>query len=147
MEFLTKEDRENLIIEYKQLHDENWQRGQAIWIVNSILITSSLIVAFQTTIAGFPTSLVSFVLVLAATILHATGDKVTSITYEQMEEIRKKLGLTEASTMYRLKIQGKWWHKIRVKVAYALFIFLMTVYIFLLSMSLGLLEITFSTVM
>ena len=146
MDFLTKEERENLIIEYKQLHDENWQRGQAIWIVNSILITGSLIVAFQTNIKGFPTSLASFVLVFVATILHATGNKVTSITYKQMEKIRKKLGMTESSTMYRSKIQGKWWHTVRVSAAYVLFIFLMAVYILLLFNSLGLLEVTFSTV-
>ena len=146
MDFLTKEERENLIIEYKQLHDENWHRGQAIWIVNSILIAGSLIAAFQTNIGGFPTSLVSFVLVFVATILHATGNKVTSITYKQMEEIRKKLGMTESSTMYRSKIQGKWWHTVRVSAAYVLFIFLMAVYILLLFSSLGLLEITLSTV-
>jgi hypothetical protein len=146
MDFLTKEERENLIIEYKQLHDENWHRGQVIWIVNSILITASLIAAFQTNIGGFPTSLVSFVLVFVATILHATGNKVTSITYKQMEEIRKKLGMTESSTMFKSQIQGKLWHTVRVSAAYVLFIFLMAVYILLLFNSLGLLEITLSTV-
>jgi hypothetical protein len=146
MDFLTKEERENLIIEYKQMHDENWRRGQNIWIVNSILVTGSLIVAFQTTIGGFPTSLVSLVLVIVATILHATGNKVKSITYKQMADIRKKLGMTETTTMFESKIQGKWWHILRVNTAYVLFIFLMVVYVLLLFNSLGLLEITISTV-
>jgi hypothetical protein len=146
MDLLTKEDRENLIIEYKQLHDENWQRGHAIWVVNSILITGSLIAAFQTNNANFPTPIVSLMLIVIVTILHATGDKVTSITYKQMEEIRKKLGMTESSMMYKSKIQGKWWHTTRRSAAYILFIFLMAVYILLLFDSLGLLKVTFSTV-
>ena len=49
---MTKEERENLIIEYKHMHDDNWQRGHGIWLVNSILITGSLIVAFQSVIEG-----------------------------------------------------------------------------------------------
>jgi hypothetical protein len=145
MDFLTNEDRENLIIEHKQLHDENWKRGQATWIVNSILIAGSLIVAFQTNISG-PTSLLSLVLVFVATILHATGNKITSITNKKMEEIEKKLGMSESSTMFKSQIKGKWWHTIRVNAAYALFIFLMAVYILLLFNNLGLLEVTFSTV-
>jgi hypothetical protein len=146
MEFLTKEERENLIIEYKHLHDENWQRGHAVWVVNSILIIGSLITAFQTNNVNFPTPIVSLMLIVIATILHATGDKVTSITYNQMEEIRKKLGMTETTTMYKSRIQGKWWHTVRVSAAYVLFVFLMGVYILLLFNSLGLLEVTLSSV-
>jgi hypothetical protein len=146
MEFLTKEERENLIIEYKHLHDENWQRGHAVWVVNSILIIGSLIAAFQTNNANFPTPIVSLMLIVIATILHATGDKVASITYNQMEEIRKKLGMTKTTTMYKSKIQGKWWHTVRVSAAYVLFVFLMGVYIFLLLNSLGLLEVTLSSI-
>ena len=146
MDFLTKEERENLIIEYKHLHDENWQRGQGIWIVNSILITGSLIVAFQPTLTGFPTPVVSLMLVIIATVLHATGDKVTAITYERMEEIRKNLGMTESSIMYKSKIKGKWWYILRLSASYMLFTFLMGVYLFLLFNSLYLLEVTLSTV-
>ena len=146
MEFLTKEERENLIIEYKHYHDENWQRGQAIWVVNSILITGSLIVAFQTNSSSFPTPIVSFVLVLVATILHYTSSKVTSITYKRMEEIREQLGITGPTKLYHSKIESEGWYFIRTKVAYGLFIFLMGVYLFLLLNILGLLEVTLSTV-
>ena len=146
MDFLTEEERENLILEYKQMHDENWRRGQNIWLVNSILITGSLFVAFQTTIGGFPTSSVSLVLVIVAAILHATGNKVTSITYKQMAEIRKKLGMTETTAMYESEIKGKWWHILRVNTAYILFILLMAFYILLLFNNLGLLEVTISAV-
>ena len=146
MDFLTKEEKENLIIEYKHMHDENWQRGKVIWIVNSILITGSLIAAFQASNTSFPTPAVSLILIVIALVLHATGDKVTSITYKQMEEMRKKLGMTESSIMYRSKIQGKWWHTVRKSAAYILFIFLMVVYILLLFKSFGLLEITLSTI-
>jgi hypothetical protein len=132
MDFLTKGERENLIIEYKHYHDENWQRGQAIWVVNSILITGSLIVAFQANSYSFLLLLVSFVLVLAASILHYTSSKVTSITYKRMEEIREQLGLTGPTELYQSKIKSAWWYPIRTNVAYGLFIFLMGVYLFLL---------------
>jgi hypothetical protein len=38
--------RQNLIIEYKHMHDDNWQRGHGNWLVSTILVTGSLIVAF-----------------------------------------------------------------------------------------------------
>lgn len=133
MEFMTKEDRENLLTEYKYMHDDNWQRGQGIWLVSSILITGSLIVAFQSTMVGFPAPAVSLLLVVIAGIIQVTAGHVTSLTYEKMKEIRQKLGMTETEELYRSKIAGKWWHIIRINAAYALFILLTGVYLFLLT--------------
>lgn len=132
MTLLTKEDRENLLTEYKQLHDENWRRGNAIWIVNSILITGSLLVAFQSNISNFPAPLASLLLVIIALISTATGNHVTGITYQKIAEIRKKVGMTESTKMYQLKIQGKPWHILRTNAAYLLFISLIGTYIQLL---------------
>ncbi len=131
MDLLTKEDRENLIIEYKHYHDENWQRSQAIWVVNSILITGSLIVAFQNSLLSFPAPPVSLLLVIIAAILHATGNKVTSITYKRMEEIREKLGINGPTEMYETHIKGKWWYVVRVNASFILSISLGSVYLFL----------------
>jgi len=146
MDFLTKDERENLIIEYKHMHDDNWQRGHGIWLVNSILITGSLIVAFQSVTDKSLAYSVALVLVIVAFILQITAGTVTSITYKKMKKIRKKLGMTETTRMYESEIQGKWWYFLRTKVAYFLFFFLMAVYIHLLFNDLGLLEITLSTV-
>ena len=144
MDFLTKEERENLIIEYKHMHDDNWQRGHGIWLVNSILVTGSLIVAFQSIIGISWSYIVALVLVTVAFIIQITAGRVTAVTYKKMEEIRKKLGMTETSKMYKSEIEGKWWYFLRTKVAYALFFFLMAVYVFLLFTN-GL-EITISTI-
>lgn len=146
MDFLTKEERENLIIEYKHMHDDNWQRGNGIWLVNSILVTGSLIVAFQSTGDKSLTYIVAIALVITATIIQITAGRARSITYKKMVQIRKKLGMTETTKMYESEIQGKWWYVLRTKAAYALFLFLMVIYIFLLFSDLGLLEITLSTV-
>ncbi len=146
MDLLTKEERENLIIEYKHMHDDNWQRGQGIWLVNSILVAGSLIVAFQSVIERLLAYIVALALVIVAFIIQATAGRVTSITYRKMEEIRKKLGMTETTKMYETEIRGKWWYIIRTYAAYALFLFLIIIYILLLFTNLGLLEIILSTV-
>ena len=132
MDLLTKEERENLIIEYKHMHDDNWQRGHGIWLVNSILVTGSLLIAFQTSGERNLAYLASLVLILTAMVIQVTAGKVTSETYEKMREIRKQLGLTETEELYRSRIVGKWWYIIRTNAAYVLFIFLIGFYLFLL---------------
>jgi len=144
MDFLTKEERENLITEYKHMHDDNWQRGHGIWLVNSILVAGSLIVAFQSVTEKSLAYVAALLLVIVAFIIQVTAGRVTSITHKKMKEIRKKLGMTETTKMYESEIQDKWWYFLRTKAAYALFFFLMAVYIFLLFSNLGL-EITIST--
>jgi len=131
MEFLTEDDRENLIIAYKHLHEENRLRGHAIWVGNSILITGSLIIAFQSYPHTFPVPLVSLALVAISAILHLTGQKITAITYKRMKQIGTRLGITEPAEMYESEIQGKWWHVARINSPYVLFILLIGVYIFL----------------
>lgn len=146
MDLLNKEERENLIIEYKHMHDDNWQRGRGIWLVNSIIVAGSLIVAFQSVIERLLAYIVALALVIVAFIIQVTAGRVTSITYRKMEEIRKKLGMTETTKMYETEIRGKYWYIIRTYAAYALFLFLIIIYILLLFTNLGLLEIILSTV-
>jgi hypothetical protein len=145
MDVLTKEERENLIVEYKHMHDDNWQRGHGIWLVNSILVTGSLIVSFQSVTEKSLSYVVALVLVMVALIIQITAGRVTSVTYNKMEEIRKKLGIAETSRMYEFEIKYKWWYFIRTNVAYFLFVFLVGVYLFLLFSNLGL-EITISSI-
>jgi len=146
MDFLTEEERENLKIEYKHMHDDNWQRKNGICIVNSILVAGSLIVAFQSVSHKSLAYMVALALMITATIIQITAGRARSITYRKMVQIRKRLGMTETTKMYESEIQGKWWYVLRTKVAYVLFLFLMVIYIFLLFSDLGLLEITLSTV-
>jgi len=132
MELMSDEEREALLTEYKTLHDENWRRGQNMWVVYSILITGSLIVAFQSRIENFPCPLVSLALIVMALIMHATTEQVTRITYERMGEIGEMLGIIGPKKMYESQIKGKWWYRIRRNEAYALFTILISVYSLLL---------------
>jgi hypothetical protein len=131
MELLTKEEREALLKEYELLHKENWERGHITWIVNTILITGSLIVAFQSNIKSFPTYLVSLLLVVITFIMEATSDKITTITYRRIEHIRKILEMTGPTEMYQSQIRGKPWYIIRRNLSYFLYLNLACAYLFL----------------
>jgi len=125
-------EKEALKIEYEQLHDTIWQRTQVAWIVESILITGSLIVAFQSKIEHFPTSFLSLILVIVSFIFLVTTDKVDSINHERMREIGEKLGIRGPNRMFEAKIEGKWWWVIRRNSWYGLFTILASAYLFLL---------------
>jgi hypothetical protein len=131
MSFLNEQEREVLLLEYETLHKENWERGQNVWVVNSILITGSLIVSFQLQIKEFPAPLMSLFLVIIAAMLEATSDKVTTITYRRMERIRELLGMTGPTIMYHTEIRGKWWYMIRKNLSYFLYLILTCIYLFL----------------
>ena len=132
-EAISIEKKKALRIVYQNFHHENWQRGQNIWVVNSILITGSLIVAFQPTLEKLLTPAVSLMLVIIAAILHATGDKFTAITYKEMEKIGALIGIVEPKEMYESEIKGKWWCVLRRSTPYLLFAFLIATYLFLMS--------------
>lgn len=132
MSLLTSEEREALLIEYEHLHDENWRRGQNVWVVNSILITSSLLVAFQHTVQSFLTYVIPLILVLVAFSMHITTDKITNLCYERMNEIGKMLKIYGPERTYRSGIEGQWWYPIRTNLAYCLYLVLATAYLFLL---------------
>lgn len=133
MDLHTEEEREVLILEYKTLHKENWERGQNIWLVNTILITGSLIVSFQSDIKSFPASFISLFLVVVAFLMHVTADQVTAITYKRMEAIRKSLGMTEPTRMYYRDIRGKPWYSVRRNLPYVLYLVLGCAYLFLIT--------------
>ena len=146
MDFLTKEERENLIIEYRHLHDDILQRGHGVWLANSILVIGSLIVAFQSVAEKSLACIVALALVIVAAIIQVTAGKVTSITCRKMEQIRERLGMTETTEMFQSEIRGKLWYTLRNKTPYVLFLFLVIVYIFLLLNDFGFLEVTLSSV-
>lgn len=132
MSLINDRERQVLILEYETLHKENWERGQNVWLVNSILITGSLIVSFQSAFEGSLPYLTSLFLVIMAFMTQATSDKVTAITYKKMERIREILGMTEPTTIYYCEIRWKWWYLIRRNVPYLLYLVLACVYLFLL---------------
>jgi hypothetical protein len=136
-------ERRNLEILYKNYHDENWQRGHGIWLVNSILVTGSLIIAFQPTLMGFSIPLVSLFLVIIADILHATTERVTIITYNKMREIENRLNMNDLGElaprrMFETQIKGRWWYLIRSLASYILYAFLSGIFLLLISNNLWL---------
>jgi hypothetical protein len=136
MSFRTEEEREErevLKLEYETLHKENWERGQNIWLVNTILITGSLIVSFQSDIRSFPVHLISIFLVIVAFLIHATAGQVTSITYRRMEKIRESLRMTGPTIMYHRDIEPKLWYSVRRNMPYVLYLVLGCVYLFLIT--------------
>lgn len=133
---MTEERRENLKILYKNYHDENWERGKNVWIANSILVTGSLLIAFQPVLNGFPMPLVSLSLVIVADVLHATADKITSITYDTMAEIEDRLGINGLGRIAPREMfdsfKWKWWYVVRSLASYALYAFLSSIYLLLM---------------
>lgn len=132
MKFLTKVDRENLFVEYEQLHSEIRERNQRIWLIDTILVTGSLLVTFQSAIVSNLIPFASLMLVLIAFFQHTSGYYVNSITLDTITEIRNDLGLTKTSRMFKSKIEGKLWFILRGLVPYVLFIFLIGLYLFLM---------------
>lgn len=132
------EEKKTLRTIYKNLRDDNWQRGQGIWIANSILITGSLFVVFQSGFESPLTYLVALMLVAIADFLHLTTDMVTAITYKQMEKIGHEVGLDEVKKNYELDIKNKPWYPFRKGASYVLFSFLIAGYLFLWLNDLGL---------
>jgi hypothetical protein len=131
MSFLSERERSILILEYKTLHKENWDRGRNVWVVNSILIAGSLLISFQSQIDGFPKPIVSLLLVIIAFGMNATSNEVNKITYERMENIRELLEMTGPTKMYR-KIRRKWWYPLRSNLPYLLYLVLASTYLFII---------------
>jgi hypothetical protein len=141
------ERKEALKTMYKNLHDDNWQRGQGVWVANSILITGSLFVVFQSEFVGALTYLVALMLVGVADFLHVTTEMVTVITYKQMEKIGHEIGLDKVKENYESDIRKNWWYPFRKVVSYVLFSFLIAGYLFLWLNDLGLSVSMFITIL
>jgi hypothetical protein len=131
---------------YKDLHYENWQRGQVIWVVNSILITGSLLVAFQSSIS-FLSSLVAIMLIVIANILYLTTDIEIMVSYKKMSEVRPHIGLSEIDEFAKNEITKTIWYPFRKSAAYILFATLMGAYSFLNSNNPSLSVIVFLVVL
>ena len=132
MKFLTKEDRENLFAELEQLQAEIRERNQRIWLIDTILLTGSLIAAFQSEIVSILLPIAAIALVSFAFIQHITGQEVNAVAFETITEIRHDLVLTKTEHMYESKLEGKSWFIFRSKVPYGIFIFLIVIYFYLL---------------
>jgi hypothetical protein len=113
----NEEERRDLLkLEYKRLHDEIRQRGQNVWLIHSILVTGSLLVAFP--IAGNNEPIVSLLLTLVSFVFQLTTLKIDIMCYDQIHYIQKELGMQEP--IYP-QIRDKLWYKVRWSMWYVLF--------------------------
>ncbi len=129
---LRSEDREAMIEEYRLLFSSVWERGRAIWLVNTVLIPSSVLIVLQATInrnqlgnivAGM-FGLVSFVLVLCCFLFYILSEKVNKECWKRINQIEEILRIQGNRLIYS-RIRHKWWYYvIRSKMWYALLSFL-----------------------
>ena len=132
MGFLLKEEKENLLIEYNLLREEIWDRSYKTWVVFAILVVGSLLVAFAPGVENFPTPVLSIVIIITASVLYATSERVNTIAYGRMEEIAKQLRIAGPTKTYKTKIERQWWYIIRKNIAYVLSAVLTGIYLFLI---------------
>lgn len=136
MGFLLKEESEEkqkLIREYNLLREDVLDRSYKMWVITIVLIIGSLLVAAAPTTIGFPLPVLSLLLVAIAFILHSTSERISAIGYGRINQLERQLNITGPTKMYELEIAGKWWYALRRNTAYILFIFLIGVYLFLIS--------------
>ena len=125
MSLLRREERENLLQEYKLLHDSIYRRSATMQTINSILLPSSIVVIaiaieFQESLdAIFYNMRVSgFLPLFSATLLFISFfsnlgiRKTNRICFDRIHEIEKTLGIKGHRLVYS-KLQNTWWWKIR----------------------------------
>ena len=142
MGFLLKEEKENLLTEYNGLREEIMDRDYKTWVINAILVIGSLLAALTPPIENFNGAILSIILLICAVVLHGTSEKINKIGQHRIEEIAKQLRITGPTRMYENQIGDQWWYSARRNVAYALFIVLISIYLFLIFNNIYILAIT-----
>lgn len=131
---LRSDDRQAIIEEYRVLFDAVWERGRAIWLVNSVLIPSSILIVLQARInrvnlgsaeAGL-FSVLSFVLVLYCLLFYVLSNKVNDECWKRINQIEEILGI-QGNKLICSRVRNKWWYLIRSKMWYVLLSFLVIV--------------------
>jgi len=130
MALLEKEEKENALIEYNVLREEIWERDNKTWIVSAILIFGSLLAAFAPEVGGFPTAIVSIILIVAAAILQYSSSRASAVDSVRLEELAMRLNLTEPTRTYETQMTGRWWVVVSRNVAYVLFAILISIYLY-----------------
>lgn len=128
MVYLAEEDYEKrLHREMEFLQRDIHNRLSSTWVVNSILITASILVVFQSEFKAFPTPLVAILLLLISFILTATSDKINGIYHERLTAIRHELKIPD---LYENEIKGRWWYSLRTNAQYLLYASLACIYLY-----------------
>lgn len=124
---LLPNEETNLREEYKVLNKAIWERGHAVWLVNSVLIPSSILVLLEANIyrssignisvALF--SLLSFALATYCLLFLYLSNKVNDLCWKRINKIEEILGIKGNKLIYS-QIEGTCWYCIRRKMWYVL---------------------------
>jgi hypothetical protein len=135
MDLISPVERDNLIEEYKILHDSIYRRSLTIHTVNSILLPSSIIIIglavefqdrinslFQLAInvAGL-LPILSIVVLFASAFLTVTTNRIDDIAFKRVHKIECILGIKGHRYIFA-KIKDSLWWKFRRVIWFLLII-------------------------
>ena len=133
MILLTKEDRENLIVEYEELLKEILQRRQNMWLIHSILLASTFIISFTSNQNTLPFPyIVSLFLVIISWSIERTNVTVNNSCWDRRHEIEDLLGMKGPERRFE-RLRKTWSYRIRNILWDLIYVFLIFTYTILLS--------------
>ena len=132
MALLKKEERELLMLEYKELLTEIWQRRQNTWLIHSILLASTLIISFRSNPELLPYPyIVSLVLVIISFVFQFSMGPINDLYRKRRREIENMLGMKGPKGLIDKVTKTKsYW--IRYRLWPALWVSLATIYLLLI---------------
>jgi hypothetical protein len=133
MDFFTEEERENLLIEYEELHNEILQRNHYTWLIISILLAGSFLISFGT---NNPTLIHYSVSIFLTILSWASQEYFVSVNrscWKRREEIEQSLKMYGQKRRYE-HLKSRLIYKIGMQVWRILFIGLMIAYITLIGL-------------
>lgn len=139
MGFLEKEEKEKLILEYTQLHNEILERNHYGWFIISIFIAATFIVSFGTNDSS-PLALryfVSLALTLFSWGLHAYFVHVNNSCWRRRRDIEELLGMDGPRNRYDGLLKTFKYQVGKHIMWRALWVFLTTLYLVLFIKELG----------
>ncbi len=133
---LLRDEQQVLIVEYRVLNNAVWERGRASWLVNSVLIPSSILVVLQVIInrntlgnvvSGL-FSLLPFLLAFYCWLHHLFSNRVNKICWRRIHQIEEALGIQGNKRIYS-EVKTRWWYPVRTSMWSILFFLLITIYL------------------
>lgn len=128
---IPKELREKLMLEYKELLEEILSRRENTWMIHSILIASTLIITFSAKADLLKlASFISIFLICISFFFQWSSTKINQSCWNRRHEIEETLEMKCPKRRYE-ELKGMRWFKIRRKMWYALFLFLIVIYMYI----------------
>ena len=132
MIFVRDDEREILMLEYRELLDEILHRRRNTWVIHSVILAATLLISFASSVEPLLLRYgISFGLVVFSWFFQRTATHVNDSCWERRRKIEKKLGMKGPQLRYEKLKQTKS-YKIRRRLWPALWFFLGVLYFLLL---------------